>query len=96
MCSEVGEVRPFVEAYRLRSGKTLYVLAEGRLVNLAAAEGHPAAVMDMSFANQALAAEYLVTHGHELTAQGLPPAARARPARSPASSSPPWASPSTP
>jgi adenosylhomocysteinase len=69
MCSEVGEVRPFVEAYRMRSGKTLYVLAEGRLVNLAAAEGHPAAVMDMSFANQALAAEHLVAHGHEMTAK---------------------------
>jgi adenosylhomocysteinase len=47
----------------------VFVLAEGRLVNLAAAEGHPAAVMDMSFANQALAAEYLVRHGKELTAK---------------------------
>jgi adenosylhomocysteinase len=64
---EVREVRPFVEAYELESGKTVHVLAQGRLVNLSAAEGHPAAVMDMSFANQALAAEYLVQHGRELT-----------------------------
>ncbi len=66
---EVREVRPLVEAYRLASGKTVHVLAAGRLVNLAAAEGHPAAVMDMSFANQALAAEFLVAHGHELAAR---------------------------
>jgi len=59
--SDVFEARPSVQGYRLKEGKTIYVLAEGRLVNLAAAEGHPAAVMDMSFANQALAAEYLVT-----------------------------------
>jgi adenosylhomocysteinase len=67
--SDVIEVRPFVQAYSLRSGKTIHVLAEGRLVNLAAAEGHPAAVMDMSFANQALAAEYLVRQGATLTAR---------------------------
>jgi adenosylhomocysteinase len=66
---EVTEVRPFVQAYRMRSGKTLHVLAEGRLVNLAAAEGHPAAVMDMSFANQALAAEHLVRNGAGLAAR---------------------------
>jgi adenosylhomocysteinase len=60
MTSDVFEARPSVQGYRLKEGKTVYVLAEGRLVNLAAAEGHPAAVMDMSFANQALAAEYLV------------------------------------
>jgi adenosylhomocysteinase len=60
MASDVFEARPLVQGYRLKSGKTVYVLAEGRLVNLAAAEGHPATVMDMSFANQALAAEYLV------------------------------------
>ncbi len=59
----VYQVRPFVEAYELAVGKTVFVLAQGRLVNLAAAEGHPAVVMDMSFANQALAAEYLVQHG---------------------------------
>ncbi|KXK20761.1 MAG: adenosylhomocysteinase [Chloroflexi bacterium OLB15] len=52
-------VRPYVEEYRV-GGKPLYVLGEGRLINLAAAEGHPASVMDMSFANQALAAEYMV------------------------------------
>jgi len=66
---EVSEARPFVEGYRMRDGRTIYVLAQGRLVNLSAAEGHPAAVMDMSFANQALAAEYLVRHARELKAQ---------------------------
>lgn len=61
-------VRPFVEEYRLRDGgKRIIVLGEGRLINLAAAEGHPASVMDMSFANQALAAEYLLRHQGELT-----------------------------
>jgi adenosylhomocysteinase len=60
------EVRPFVEEYVLRSGKRLYVLADGRLVNLAAAEGHPAAVMDMSFANQALSVEHIVRAGQSL------------------------------
>jgi adenosylhomocysteinase len=60
LASEVFDARPSVQGYRLKNGRTLYLLAEGRLVNLAAAEGHPAAVMDMSFANQALAAEYLV------------------------------------
>ena len=52
--------RPFVEEYRLRNGRTVCLLAEGRLINLAAAEGHPASLMDMSFANQALAAQYLL------------------------------------
>ena len=54
------EVRPFVEEYVLGDGRKLYLLGEGRLINLAAAEGHPSAVMDMSFANQALSAEYIV------------------------------------
>ncbi len=54
------EMRPSVEEFRLSDGRRLYLLAEGRLINLAAAEGHPASVMDMSFANQALSAEYLV------------------------------------
>jgi adenosylhomocysteinase len=54
------EVRPFVEEYSLENGRRVYVLGEGRLINLAAAEGHPSAVMDMSFANQALASEYIV------------------------------------
>lgn len=57
---EIKTVRPFTEQYILNSGKSVIVLGEGRLVNLAAAEGHPSAVMDMSFANQALAVEYLV------------------------------------
>ena len=59
-------VRDNVEEYRLRDGRRLYVLAEGRLLNLAAAEGHPAAVMDMSFANQALVLEYLARDGAAL------------------------------
>jgi adenosylhomocysteinase len=60
MSAEVKVVRNFTEEYRLKNGKSVVVLGEGRLVNLAAAEGHPSAVMDMSFANQALACEYLV------------------------------------
>ncbi|WP_017295488.1 adenosylhomocysteinase [Geminocystis herdmanii] len=60
MSREVKEVRNFTQQYLLNSGKSVIVLGEGRLVNLAAAEGHPSAVMDMSFANQALACEYLV------------------------------------
>jgi adenosylhomocysteinase len=62
-------VRPFVDEYRLRSGRRIYLLGEGRLINLASAEGHPAAVMDMSFANQALAAEYMVKKGRSLEAK---------------------------
>jgi adenosylhomocysteinase len=57
---DVKEVRKFTQEYQLTNGKSIIVLGEGRLVNLAAAEGHPSAVMDMSFANQALACEYLV------------------------------------
>jgi adenosylhomocysteinase len=56
----VREVRPLVEEFALADGRTIYLLADGRLVNLSAAEGHPASVMDMSFANQALSAEYMV------------------------------------
>ena len=52
-------VRPFVEEYELKNGRKIYLLGEGRLINLAAAEGHPASVMDMSFANQALSLEYM-------------------------------------
>jgi len=59
-------IRDFVEEFTLPNGKNLYVLGEGRLVNLAAAEGHPSVVMDMSFANQALSAEYLVSRGRTL------------------------------
>jgi adenosylhomocysteinase len=63
---EIKQVRPFTEEYRLNSGKSVIVLGEGRLINLAAAEGHPSAVMDMSFANQALAVEYLVKNKGKL------------------------------
>ena len=59
-------VRPFVEEYDLKDGRQIFLLGEGRLINLAAAEGHPASVMDMSFANQALSAEYMVKHAAEL------------------------------
>lgn len=62
-------VREFVEEYTLKNGKTVCVLGEGRLINLASAEGHPASVMDMSFANQALAADFLVKKGKTLTNQ---------------------------
>jgi adenosylhomocysteinase len=68
MTSEVTEVRNFTQQYKLSSGKSIIVLGEGRLVNLAAAEGHPSAVMDMSFANQALACEYLVKNKGNLEA----------------------------
>ena len=65
-------IRPFVEKYNLKSGKCLYLLGEGRLINLAAAEGHPASVMDMSFANQALCMEYIVKNGDKLTSDVYP------------------------
>jgi adenosylhomocysteinase len=58
--------RPFVEQFTLADGRRISLLAEGRLINLAAAEGHPSAVMDMSFANQALCAEHIVQHAKEL------------------------------
>ncbi|MDX2239392.1 MAG: adenosylhomocysteinase [Leptolyngbyaceae cyanobacterium bins.302] len=66
--TEVKDVRNFTQQYRLKNGKSVVVLGEGRLVNLAAAEGHPSAVMDMSFANQALAVEYLVKNKGSLEA----------------------------
>jgi adenosylhomocysteinase len=59
-------VRPFVEEFELGGGRRVFVLGEGRLINLAAAEGHPAAVMDMSFANQALSAEFMVRKAKSL------------------------------
>jgi len=59
-------VRPYVEEYRLKDGRRLHILGEGRLINLASAEGHPASVMDMSFANQALSLEYLVKKSGEM------------------------------
>jgi adenosylhomocysteinase len=61
--------RPFVDEYAMKDGRKIYLLGEGRLINLAAAEGHPAVVMDMSFANQALASEYLVKNAKDLKAQ---------------------------
>jgi adenosylhomocysteinase len=70
--SERFRARPFVEGYRTKDGREIYVLADGRLVNLAAAEGHPAAVMDMSFANQALASEHMVTHHDQLEKRVYP------------------------
>lgn len=58
--TEIKQIRPSLEEYKLNNGKSIYVFAQGRLVNLVAAEGHPASVMDMSFANQALGIEFLV------------------------------------
>ena len=65
-------VRPSVEEYLMKDGRRLSLLGEGRLVNLAAAEGHPSAVMDMSFANQALSVEYIALNAHNLTPQVHP------------------------
>lgn len=59
-------IRDFVDEYTLKDGRRIFLLGEGRLINLAAAEGHPASVMDMSFANQALCAEYITKHGKSL------------------------------
>ena len=59
-------VRPYVDQYELKDGRVIHILGEGRLINLASAEGHPASVMDMSFANQALSTEYIFQHGREL------------------------------
>lgn len=59
-------VRPFVDQYQMSDGRQIHILGEGRLINLSAAEGHPASVMDMSFANQALAAEYIVKNAGKL------------------------------
>ena len=70
--SRSSAVRPFVEGHRTKDGREIFLLADGRLVNLAAAEGHPAAVMDMSFANQALAAEHMVKHHDELEKRVYP------------------------
>jgi adenosylhomocysteinase len=65
-------VRPFVDEYTLSNGRHLYLLGEGRLINLAAAEGHPASVMDMSFANQALCLEYMVKNSEMLKPKVYP------------------------
>jgi adenosylhomocysteinase len=74
MSEEKRLVRPFVDQYQLKDGREIHILGEGRLINLAAAEGHPASVMDMSFANQALAAEYMVRNADTLESQvyGVP------------------------
>ena len=66
LATGVRQVRPHVQEYKLADGRRLHVLGEGRLINLAAAEGHPAAVMDMSFANQALSAEFMAKNAGEL------------------------------
>lgn len=66
LSGEPDQVRPFVQEYKLSNDRRVYVLGEGRLINLAAAEGHPASVMDMSFANQALSVEYLVKNKGKL------------------------------
>jgi adenosylhomocysteinase len=74
MATEVRRVRDFVDEYRMPDGRRINLLAEGRLVNLGAAEGHPASVMDMSFANQALAVEHLIKNAADLDAavHGVP------------------------
>jgi adenosylhomocysteinase len=64
----IQDPRPHVHAYKLKNGKHIYVIGEGRLVNLAAAEGHPPSVMDMSFATQALATEYCIKNAGKLKA----------------------------
>ena len=66
MATEIKRIRPFLDEYKLPNNKSVYVLAEGRLVNLVAAEGHPASVMDMSFANQALGIEFIVKNKGKL------------------------------
>jgi adenosylhomocysteinase len=72
MSSSKRATRPFVEEYALKDGRRINLLGEGRLINLAAAEGHPAAVMDMSFANQALSVEYLVGNAKSLEKKVYP------------------------
>lgn len=72
LSKETRKIREFVEEYVMKDGRRIYLLGEGRLINLAAAEGHPASVMDMSFANQSLAAEYLVKNHGDLKAQVYP------------------------
>jgi adenosylhomocysteinase len=69
LASARKHVRPFVEEFSMKDGRKIYLLGEGRLINLAAAEGHPASVMDMSFANQALASEYMVKNASQLKPQ---------------------------
>jgi adenosylhomocysteinase len=72
LATETRKAREFVEEFELEDGKRLFLIAEGRLVNLSSAEGHPASVMDMSFANQALSAEYVVTNAANLERRVYP------------------------
>jgi adenosylhomocysteinase len=72
LASETREARAFVDEFTLADGRRIYLIADGRLVNLSAAEGHPALVMDMSFANQALSAEYAIQHAPELERRVYP------------------------
>ena len=72
LATETRKAREFVEEFELEGGKKLYLVADGRLVNLSAAEGHPASVMDMSFANQALSAEYVVMNAADLERRVYP------------------------
>jgi len=69
LSKKVRTIRPFVEEFTLKNGRRLYLLGEGRLINLAAAEGHPSIVMDMSFCNQALSSRYMVEEGSKLAKQ---------------------------
>jgi adenosylhomocysteinase len=72
LATDTREARPFVEEFTLADGRRLYLLADGRLVNISAAEGHPAIVMDMSFANQALSTEWAVGHAASLERRVYP------------------------
>jgi len=76
LSSAKKQARPFVDEYVMKDGRKLYLLGDGRLINLASAEGHPASVMDMSFANQALSVEHLIKHSSEMEKQvyGVPEA----------------------
>jgi len=87
-------MREFVEEYTFSDGRRIYILGEGRLVNLAAAEGHPAQVMDMSFANQALSVEYILAHHAQLKKDVYKVPDRIDEGSRHLSSSP-WVSPST-
>ena len=78
LASETRMAREFVEEFTMADGRRIYLIADGRLVNLAAAEGHPALVMDMSFANQALGIEYAVAARGRARAEGLSGARRDR------------------
>src|SRR5207237_6277361 len=72
LATETREARAFIDEFTLGDGRRLYLIADGRLVNLSAAEGHPALVMDMSFANQALSAEYAIQNAAELERRVYP------------------------